>query len=184
MGQWPVSSPLSRIPTTALDRGLSPRQRVLASSICESVLSLSFRSLPEHLLCFMLAPGTRILRQAISHHRTLTWGVIALGHSGHIEEVSTETSQGDWSGVWGGVGAASIHQIAVPAAGQDCRAGPLPELPCWLPPSWDPLHWSFYQPVHGGHGLLLCFPRHPLTSDDDALVFLGPGLQGLHHVFR
>ena len=181
MGQWPVSSPLSRIPTTALDRGLSPRQRVLASSICESVLSLSFRSLPEHLLCFMLAPGTRILRQAISHHRTLTWGVIALGHSGHIEEVSTETSQGDWSGVWGGVGAAPIHQIAVPAAGQDCRAGPLPELPCWLPPSWDCSCWSFYQPMHGWDWFSLTVPWDPLTSDDAELVVLGPCLQGLYH---
>ena len=161
-----------------------PRQAALASSIRGTVFSLSFHSLPERLLCFMLALVSRIPRQGISHHRTLTWGVIALGHRGHIEEVSTETSQGDWSGVWGGVGAAPIHQIAVPAAGQDCRAGPLPELPCWLPPSWCPRHRSFYQPVHRGHGLLLCFPRHPLISDDDALVFLGPGLQGLHHVFR
>ena len=126
MGQWPVSSPLSRIPTTALDRGLSPRQRVLASSICESVLSLSFRSLPEHLLCFMLAPGTRILRQAISHHRTLTWGVIALGHSGHIEEVSTETSQGDWSGVWGGSGCSPDSP--------DCCPCSWSRLPSWTPP--------------------------------------------------
>ena len=49
----------------------------------------------------MLALVSRIPRQGISHHRTLTWGVIALGHRGHIEEVSTETQQGDWSGVWG-----------------------------------------------------------------------------------
>ena len=106
-------------------------------------------------------------------------GVIALGHRGHIEEVSTETQQGNRSGVWGGVGAALIHQIAVPAAGQDCRTGPLPKLPRWLPPSWDPLHRSFCQPGHGGHWLLLCFPRHPLTSDDAKLVVLGPCLQGI-----
>ena len=144
----------------------------------------SVHSLPEYLLCFMLAPGTRTLGRAISHHRTLKWGVIALGHRGHIEEVSTETQQGNRSGVWGGVGAALIHQIAVPAAGQDCRTGPLPKLPRWLPPSWDPLHRSFCQPGHGGHWLLLCFPRHPLTSDVDVLLFLGPCLQGLHHGCR
>ena len=78
-----------------------PRQAALASSIRGTVFSLSFHSLPERLLCFMLALVSRIPRQGISHHRTLTWGVIALGHRGHIEEVSTETQQGDWSGVWG-----------------------------------------------------------------------------------
>ena len=68
-----------------------PRQGVLASSIRESVLSLSFHSLPEHLLCFILVPASRILRQAISNQRILTWGLIAFQHRGHIEEVSTET---------------------------------------------------------------------------------------------
>ena len=79
-------------------------------------------------------------------------------------------------------GTALIHQVAVSSAGLDCQPGSLLELPCWLPLSWGPRHWNFYQPVHGGHGLLLSFPRHPLASDA-ALVFLGPCLQGLlHHV--
>ena len=111
--------------------------------------------------------------------------MVTHGLRGHIEEVSTETSQGGSSS--GGcrvVDAALIHQIVVPIAGQDCRAGPLPKLRRWLPPSWDPRHRSVYEPVHGGYGLLVGFPRHPLTSDDDALVFLGPCLQGLPHVFR
>ena len=77
---------------------------------------------------------------------------------------------------------APIHQLAVPTAGEDCRAGPLLELRCWLPPSWDPRHRSGHQPMHGGYGLFLGFPRYPRTSDDAALVFLGPCLQGLHHV--
>ena len=142
----------------------------------------SLHSLPEHLLCSMLPLGSRILRQAIPHHRTLTWGMIALGHRGQVEDVNTETQQGDRSRGGEVPGAAPIHQIAVPAAGLDCRAGPLTELPHWLPPSWVPCHRSFYQPVRGGHRLLLCCPRHPLASDDAALGFLGPGLQGLHHV--
>ena len=40
-----------------------------------------FRGLPEYLLCFMLAPGTRTLRQAISPQDT-QWGVMALGTGG------------------------------------------------------------------------------------------------------
>ena len=79
-------------------------------------------------------------------------------------------------------GAALIHQVAVPSAGLDCRAGSLLELPCRLPLSWGPCHWNFYQPVHRGHRLLLSFPRHPLASDAAAVGFLGPCLQGLHHV--
>ena len=61
------------------------------------------------------------------------------------------------------------------SAGLDRRPGSLLELPCWLPLSWGPCHWNFYQPVHGGHGLLL-------ASDAAALGFLGPCLQGLQHV--
>ena len=78
-------------------------------------------------------------------------GVVTLGLRGHIEDVSTETSQGGSSSLGCGVvDAALIHQIAVPIAGQDCRAGPLAELRRWLPPSWGPRHRSIYQPVHGG----------------------------------
>ena len=143
----------------------------------------SSHSLPEYLLHFILSLGKRSSDRQ-SCHRTLTWGVTALGLREHIEEVSTETSQGGSSGGCQVVDAALIHQIAVPIACQDCRAGPLPKLCRWLPPSWDPCHRSVYQPVHRGYGLLVGFPRYPLTSDDDALVFLGPCLQGLHHVFR
>ena len=105
-------------------------------------------------------------------------GFIALGLRGHRRGPYRKSAGGPEVEQ----GAALIHQVAVPSAGLDCRPGSLLELPRWLPLSWGPCHWNFYQPVHGGHGLLLSFPRHLLASDDAALGFLGPGLQGLHHV--
>ena len=58
----------------------------------------SFHGLPEYLLCFRPAPGTRILRKAslISGHSH--GGVIALVHRGDIEEISTESQNRDQGG--------------------------------------------------------------------------------------
>lgn len=162
--------------STNLGQGsFSQAERVLASSICESVLSLSFHSLPEHLLCFMLAPGTRILRQDISHHRTLTWGVIALGHSGHIDEVRHRNFAGrlEWGlGEWV---QPPIHQIAVPAAGQDCRAGPSRNYLAGFHPHGVLANRAFINLCTEGTGFSFCFPRHPFISEpDDALCFWVP----------
>lgn len=56
------------------------------------------------------------------------------------------------------MGVALIHQIAVPTAGQDCRAGPLPKLRRWLPPSWGPRHRSVTNLCTEGTGFSSVFP--------------------------
>lgn len=152
MGHWPVSSPLSRIPTN-LDRVFLPGRGYWPHPF----VSLFF---PFHSIVFLsIFSASCCTRDKDPQTGHLSPQDTHMGcdsnskHSGHIDEVSTETSQGDWSGVWGG-GCSPDSPDCCPCSWSRLPSWTLQELPCWLPPSWCPRHRSFYQPVHRGHGLL------------------------------
>ena len=146
----------------------------------------SYNSLPEYLLYFFLSPGKRSSDRQ-SHHRTLirsgnTWAQGTHRRRQHRNLTGRQQQFG-------------LRGSGRSTDSPDCCPYSWSRLPSWTPRRTTSLastlmgsspseHLPTCARRVRGYGLLLGFPRHPLTSDDDALVFLGPCLQGLHHVFR